>query len=214
MIRDRMADEHLLNIETPRGVATGTATYYLDRLADFRRRCPDVRPPSYYADYGNKCLGQFLSTQPSLSPRGQRWIDDTLELLQEMMEHQRRTDDLGFARMERDDDAFREFAFGTHSQAYQDAGVFELGLSDLWKIVRTPDLADLLSDDGLKEIVRLVLGREGGNRRDSAAETDSLGTGVLASIARSNQRMRSTISRLLRGDIERPSRSFRSDRSA
>ena len=190
-----MTDEHFLNLVAPRAVATGTPTYYLDRLADFRRRSPAVRPPSYYAAYGDKCLGQFLSTKPSLSPRGQRWIDDTLELLQQMMEQERGRNELGFARMERDDEAFREFAFSTHSPAYQDAGVFELGLSDLWKITRTPDLSDLLNDDGLKEIVRLVLGRDGGSRRDSEAEPDSMGPGVLGRLARSNQRVRSALRR-------------------
>lgn len=183
---DAVADEHLSH-PAAGTVATGTASYYLDRLVDFLQRCPESSPPSYYADYGNKCLGQFLVTKPRLSPRGQLWIDDTLELLQEMMEQERRRDDVRFAEMEQDDDAFREFAFGTHARAYQDAGVFELGLYDLWRIVRTPDLSDLLTDEGLKEIARLVLGRDG---------PDSPGPGALASVSRSNRWLRSVISRL------------------
>ena len=189
-----MTDTDPLDDKAPRPVATGTTTYYLDRLADFRRRWPEASPPSYYADYGNKCLGQFLSTKPILSPRGQRWIDDTLQRLQQMMEQERRHDGQGFAAKECDDDTFREFAFGTHAQAYQDAGVFELGVADLWKIVRTPDLKDLLNDEGRKEVGRLVLGRDGVN---------PAGPGALAFVARSNRRLRSALVRLSRRAKER-----------
>ncbi len=190
-----MNAEHRPSLGAPKPVSTGTASYYLDRLQDFQRRCPTLTPPSYYAEYGNKCLGQFLASKPSLSPRGQRWIDETLALLQEMMEQERRRDEDGFAELERDDEAFRDFAFGTHSRAYQETGVFDLDVSDLWRIARTPDLSDLLSDDGAKEIVQLVLGRDNASQIDRTLDLESVGGGALARVARSTRRLRSSVRR-------------------
>ncbi len=178
-------------VPSPRPVETGTEHYYLDRLADFRRRCPDVPPPSYYAAYGDKCLHQFLATRPQLSARGQQWVDETLRGLQEMMEDRRRTDASGFASLEHDDDAFRCFAFATHSRAYHQAGVMDLGVRDLWKIVRTPDPSDVVSDDGVREMLRIVLGQEGGERSGMAFDPASPGAGALARIARLTRRLRS-----------------------
>lgn len=175
----------------PRPVDTGTAHYYLDRFADFRLRCPEFEPPSYYLDYGNKCLHQFLATKPSLSLRGQRWVEDTLQLLQDMMEQERSKDAARFTALEQDDDAFREFAFGTHSRAYQTAGVFELNARDLWKIVRTPDLSDLLSDDGMKEILQLVFGMDKGAQHGLEFDPASPSAGVLGTTSRYVRRLRS-----------------------
>lgn len=51
----------------PGAVATGTATYYRERLADFVQRFPDHKPPPYYLAYGDKCLHQFLDVEPRLT---------------------------------------------------------------------------------------------------------------------------------------------------
>ena len=187
---DEPADQDLTGFTAPRAVEPGTAHYYLDRLADFRLRSPGLSPPSYYADYGHKCLHQFLATKPALSPRGKRWVEDTMRLLQSMMEDERRRDAVRFAALERDDDAFTDFAFGTHSRAYDEAGVFELGVRDLWKIVRTPDLSDLLTDKGVREIVQLVFGLDGHVRPGLDADRASMGEGVLGGVSRSARRVR------------------------
>ena len=189
-----MDDDKSNGHEFPAPVPTGTDSYYLDRLRDFERRRPGSKPPSYYAEYGNKCLGQFLATKPSLSRRGQRWVEDTLRILQEMMEAERQQDGAAFAALELNEEAFRVFAFGTHSRAYEEAGVFELSAPDLVKIVRTPDARDLLSDQGVKEIVQLVLGQDRGGR---GPDGERLGGGPLARLAASTHRTRSVVRRLI-----------------
>ncbi len=141
---------------TPAPVATGTDTYYRDRHADFVARHPATAPPSYYARYGDKCLQQFLRVEPEFTPDGQAWLRRTLVQLQEMMEAARADDPAAFGALERDDDGFTRFAFSTHARAYLEAGLLRLPVDDLWRIVRTPDLVDLLTRDGVKEIVEVI----------------------------------------------------------
>ncbi len=97
---------------------TGTDHYYQDRLADFVERWPDAAPPSYYADYGDKCLHQFRRTEPHLTDQGQQWLQMTLVGLQDRMERRRAGDPVGFGRLERDSDAFAEMAFGRHERPF------------------------------------------------------------------------------------------------
>ncbi len=137
-------------------VPTGSEAYYRQRLSDVVRRRPDLTPPTYYADYGDKCLHQFVAIEPQLTPSGQDWLRTTLRLLQEKMEERRREDPEGFALLETDGEAFNDFAFSTHSEAYVEAGLFELPLDDLWKIIRTPDVVDLLRPKGLVEIADVL----------------------------------------------------------
>ncbi len=140
----------------PLPVPAGTETYYLDRRDDFVRRCPDHEPPNYYAHYGDKCLHQFLAVEPELTPDGQGWLRRTLRLLQDFMEEARAQDPEHFSRLELDGERFEDFAFETHSTAYLEAGLLALPVEDLWKIVKTPDVSDLLRPDGLREILDVV----------------------------------------------------------
>jgi len=141
-------------------VPTPTDHYYRDRLADFAARCPDTTPPSYYADYGDKCLHQFRRTEPHLTVQGQRWLQRTLVDLQERLEHRRAGDPEGFGRLERDSNAFGKMAFDMHSDAYLASGISELPVSDLFKIATTPDVADLVTPEGLEQLMEVISGME------------------------------------------------------
>lgn len=117
-----------------------------------------MTPPSYYADYGDKCLHQFRRTEPDLTPDGQRWLQRTLVDLQERLERRRASDPEGFGRIERDSDAFGKMAIEMHSDAYLASGISELPVSDLFKIAKTPDIADLVTPEGLKELFGVISG--------------------------------------------------------
>jgi RHS repeat-associated protein len=125
------------------------ATYYKDRVKDFKERHPDKKAPSYYLSYGNKYLNKFKNeTRETLTIEGQRWLDNALLNLQEEM-------DKGISanpRIELNDEAFTDFAFDTHVKAYEDAGILRLGIMDKVKIMLTVDPNDLLSERGLKQI--------------------------------------------------------------
>ena len=145
-----------MGIPLPAPVATGTDTYYLDRLADFERRQVNLTPPAYYKELGDRCLRQFRLVQPKLSEPGQVWLQRTLCKLQEMMEDKRQSDPREFAALELDGEAFHEFASSTHSNAYVRSGLFELPATDLWKILQTPDASDLLTVDGITQIAKVL----------------------------------------------------------
>ena len=157
-----MTDEHQPNVGTlPRSLPSGTDDYYRRRGADFVRRHPDREPPSYYLEYGEKCLHQFRAAQPDLSLGGQEWLELTLQLLQEAIEKRLRSDPAEFDRLELDDRGFRDFAFSTHAPAYVDGGILSLPASDLLRILKTPDLTAVVSPDGIAEILVMLakLGR-------------------------------------------------------
>ncbi len=142
----------------PNPVPIGTDHYYRDRLADFSTRCPTASPPEYYADYGDKCLHQFRRTEPELTALGREWLQSTLVDLQRRLEQRREQDPADFGRIELDSDEFAKMAFQMHSDAYLASGIAELPASDLWKIVNTPDIADLITPEGLAEIADVIGG--------------------------------------------------------
>lgn len=152
-----MNDQHQPIVDTlPRPLPTGTDTYYRERGADFARRHPNRPQPSYYLEYGDKCLHQFRAVGPELSSRGQAWLESTLQLLQAAIEQRLQHDPAEFAKLELDDKGFRDFAFSTHAQAYLDGGIFGLGADDLWRILKTPDMTDVVSPAGIAEILGLL----------------------------------------------------------
>lgn len=153
-----MKDEQPILGTLPRPLPTGTDTYYRQRGADFVRRHPDQQQPSYYLEYGDKCLHQFRAVRPDLSSAGQEWLESTLQLLQEAIEDRLRDDPAGFDQLELDDQGFQDFAFSTHAQAYIAGGVFTLPAEDLWRILKTPDMTDVVSPDGITEVLQLLAG--------------------------------------------------------
>lgn len=141
--------------DAPREFPTGTMDYYRKRHFDFVARNPGVPPPPYYLQYGDKYIQRFKALGPEqLSPEGLAWRDRALKGLQDAMETLRRENGgVDFARLERKPGEFQEFAYATHVDAYVKAGLFELPAQDLKTILLTPDLQDLLTQDGLKQII-------------------------------------------------------------
>ncbi|MBI2264309.1 MAG: hypothetical protein HYU64_03950 [Armatimonadetes bacterium] len=135
----------------------GTVGYYEARAEDFRRRHPGQEPPDYYMEYGDKYAKRFTEElRPKLSEEGQQWLDRTFVLLQQAIEDKRREDPAAFDQLEQNPEAFKEFAYSTHSRAYLDAGLADLPPEDLYRIVTTPDLKDLFTKAGLSQIVETI----------------------------------------------------------
>jgi hypothetical protein len=137
----------------PAEIPTGTKDYYKQRYDDFVRRNPGMTPPAYYMEYGQKYCDRFASLGPKdLTPEGLKWRDKTLKALQEAIETKRMEDPVGFAQLERDPEAFKKFAYDSHPDAYVDSGLYKLPAQDLVKIGTTPDLKDLLTKDGVRQV--------------------------------------------------------------
>ncbi|HEX8439387.1 hypothetical protein [Archangium sp.] len=137
----------------PAEIQTGTKDYYKQRHDDFVRRNPGMTPPAYYLEYGQKYCDRFSSLGPKdLTPKGLEWRDKTLKALQDAMETKRMEDPAGFAQLERDPAAFKKFAYDSHPDAYVDSGLYKLPAQDMLKIGTTPDLKDLLTKDGVRQV--------------------------------------------------------------
>jgi hypothetical protein len=137
----------------------GTLGYYQQRNDDFNKRAdPGETPPPYYISYGHKYALRFsLELKPHLSAAGQVWVEDTLRLLQQYMEDRRDKNPWEFAELERNGDAFRDFAYKTHSDAYVNAGVCSLPIMDQIRILGTPEGRDILSLGGVGQILESAM---------------------------------------------------------
>jgi len=122
----------------------GDCEYYQRRQDDFgvRHRGCAHRPPDYYLGYGKKYCVRFSTVlAPTLSAPGKAWLARARSNLQVAMEG-------GLARapaIELDGPAFRKFAFGTHADAYWNAGLHDLPLGDKARVAATPDAKEWLS---------------------------------------------------------------------
>lgn len=153
--------------------AMGQLTYYQERKADFDGRYAhrdDLKSPSYYMAYGDKYLHRFVvELRPELSAEGQVWLDQAAVNLQLAIEDEVVGDPEGFDALEKDDPAFTAFAYGTHADAYWNAGLGDLNLFDLAKIGLTPDVKDLVTQAGLEQVADIgirILGRWGNKAID------------------------------------------------
>jgi hypothetical protein len=134
----------------PAAIEPGTPDYYQQRYDDFVARNPCAQPPDYYLEYGEKYADRFDSLNDSdLSPEGLAWRTKTLEALQQAIEDERIADPAKFAALERDSKEFRRFAFKTHPEAYVHSGLYDLPVQDLLVIALTPDINDVLSQEGI-----------------------------------------------------------------
>lgn len=132
----------------------GKITYYESRNKDYLSRHSSPPPPDYYLNYGNKYARRFTTVlKPTLSAEGQKWLERAFVLLQQAMEGRLARDPAEYDALEQDSNAFREFAYATHPDAYLDAGLSKLPVTDLAKIASTPDLGDLMTMDGVSQIV-------------------------------------------------------------
>lgn len=158
----------------PTDVPTGTLEYYRQRLNDFVARNPGVQPPPYYLDYGDRYVRAFSALGPEdLSPAGLAWRDKTLEALQKSIETFARKDQADFARLERDPDGFKKFAYATHPKAYLDSGLLDLPAQDLITIMTVPELGDLLNAEGLKQVFEVMEKVRPGDVQDIVLATGS-----------------------------------------
>lgn len=150
-------DSNSTQADLPAAIPTGTVDYYRERNADFMRRNPGMTPPDYYMQYGDKYSQRFASlTRKDLSSQGLKWRDKTLKALQDAMEAKRAADPVGFAELERNPNKFKDFVYGTHTDAYIESGLFELPIRDIITIAHTPDIGDVFSLPSLRPTLLLL----------------------------------------------------------
>lgn len=139
----------------------GTDKYYKWRNNDFNVRHgimdkwytdqPD--PPDYYMGYGNKYVHRFSTElRPKLSSSGQVWLDNALVSLQNAIEIELKVN----PSIELNNTKFSKFAFDSHVPSYENSGLFDLPISDLILIGGTPDITDLLSKNGRKQLFQVT----------------------------------------------------------
>lgn len=121
------------------------------------------KPPAYYVSYGYfYCSTYGANLKPTLSAKGQDWLDNARFYLQRYMEQGLEQNMHGpfitiisgkpgsgsFSMtvaqymLELQDDTFKSFAFKTHPLAYLDAGLADLQWADMGKIMREPALEE------------------------------------------------------------------------
>ncbi|WP_434574817.1 RHS repeat domain-containing protein [Riemerella anatipestifer] len=137
----------------------GHIGYYAWRDRDFRRQNPGKTAPDYYMEYGHKYINRFTNeTSKTMSRSGKIWLREARKNLQVAIEDRLAKPD--GADLERDNDKFRSFAFDSHISAYwNETGkvpLYTLGAVDLTKILLTPDVKDLVSSDGLRQVKGMI----------------------------------------------------------
>jgi uncharacterized protein YqjF (DUF2071 family) len=135
----------------------GTGEYYNLRFQDFSRRHQLLAPPNYYLEYGLKYFRRFQALSEKLTEAGKGWVVRTARLLQEAIEARRKEDPTEFDVLEQESAAFQDFAYGTHPTAYLEGGLAGLPPEDILLIVNAPDAKDLLTNEGIKQVVETAL---------------------------------------------------------
>jgi uncharacterized protein YqjF (DUF2071 family) len=131
--------------------------YYRARNDDFRARHQTPDPPRYYLDYGVKYFDRFQALSKTLSATGKAWVKATAQKLQQMMEARVVQDRQTYDQLELDWRKFEEFAYRTHPDAYVQSGLARLPLSDLAEVATTPDAKDILTDQGILQVMRTAI---------------------------------------------------------
>jgi hypothetical protein len=147
--------EEKSNLPQPLPNYVGNVNYYQARYKDYQRRHNSFPPPpDYYLNYGDKYARRFTQDlRPKLSKQGQKWLDQAFVLLQKAIEDKVQEDPVAFDLLEQDSEQFKDFVYDTHPSAYLNAGLLELPSKDLAFIVLTPDLKDILNQEGLDQIM-------------------------------------------------------------
>lgn len=132
----------------------GGVSYYQKRKGDFTDRTDGKKtPPDYYLSYGDKYVHKFKEeTRKKLSEKGKKWLDKTLLLLQEYIERILKSS----PNSELNSTDFRKKCFDSHPDAYINAGLFNLGPEDLYQIAMTPEWRDILTPDGMAQILEII----------------------------------------------------------
>lgn len=141
----------------PNPIEVGIRTFYMDRKQDYELRNPGFEAPDYYENYGDKYIKRFSDiTKPTLSPAGQKWLEDALFNLQFELDEKLASPSREDYMIEHDNGAFRKFMFETHAKAYEDAGILYLPVMDKVKIMLSVDFDDILSSGGIEQAVEVM----------------------------------------------------------
>lgn len=127
----------------------GSVGYYQFRHDDFLRRFPHRDPPAYYMTYGDKYVRKFTNELcEKLSDEGKVWMEKTKLRLQQEIERKLAEE----PQLELDDEAFKNFAFQSHIQVYEETNAMALSLADKTAIIGCMDIKDLFGELGLQAI--------------------------------------------------------------
>ena len=142
----------------------GTPAYYQFRHDDFLTRNPSKTAPEYYLNYGLKYAQKFQrETSKRVSTQGQKWINEVMKNLQMLMETRLSQPD--GVEFEQNAQALKNFAFASHVEAYWnekgETPLYVLPISDLFRILFTPDFSDLITAKSISQIEMIMrkLGR-------------------------------------------------------
>ncbi|MES2132360.1 MAG: hypothetical protein V4506_08415 [Bacteroidota bacterium] len=145
--------EHTIPQPAPHSVL-GSVDYYKFRHNDFMKRFPGMEPPRYYMEYGDKYVRKFSDElYEKLSEEGKVWMSDTKLKLQLEIEKKLLED----GDIELNEDAFKQFAFESHTKVYEETHAMNLCLSDKTSIIACMDIKDLFGELGLQAI-KVALG--------------------------------------------------------
>lgn len=135
----------------------GKCAFYIWRFDNYvlRHKGCARKPPDYYMNYGHKyCVRFGTETAPKLSAVGKAWLNKARLYLQQRMEKELKNQ----VDIELNSSKFTQMAFGTHSDAYWDAGLGRLPITDLIIIGFTPDIKEWL-DGGTRAQAYDISGR-------------------------------------------------------
>ena len=119
--------------EKANGIAPG-CSYYRRRHDAFVKQNPDLTPPTYYLEYGEKYCNRFTQeTYDKLSPEGQEWLNKVKCGLQQKLEEKI----LEKPEIENSNKKFSDTAYKMHSEVYLKSGLAKLDLEDQVKIGAT-----------------------------------------------------------------------------
>lgn len=131
----------------------GSVDYYKFRHEDFIRRFPDKEPPAYYMMYGDKYVRKFTEELfEKLSGEGKAWMEETKLKLQQAIEDKLKQ----VPEIELDEEAFKDFAFKSHTDVYEETHAMDLCLADKTAIVSCMDIKDLFGELGL-QVIKVAL---------------------------------------------------------
>jgi hypothetical protein len=129
----------------------GTGEYYKARAADFEERAkedfksdPNLKPPEpdYYKNFGTKYYERLMQVGRETGGKLEKFTKNVGHELQNRMEKLVDDKPKQFAELERDAEAFKEFAYLSHISAYCNAGWGNLDVKDQLKILTSIDIKD------------------------------------------------------------------------
>lgn len=131
----------------------GTVEYYKFRHEDFIRRFPGKEPPAYYMLYGDKYVRKFTEElYEKLTEEGKAWMEETKLKLQQAIEEKL----LEAPGIELDEEAFKDFAFKSHTRVYEETHAMQLCLADKTAVVSCMDIKDIFGELGL-QVIKVAL---------------------------------------------------------